>query len=340
MKRWLLVLLAAALLGGIVLYYMNKGNGDEPADRPSEETPQLTTSPYSREAGGPFDKRAVMAVVNNHPDARPQTGLAEADMVFEFIAEYNITRFLALYQSGYPEEVGPIRSAREYFVKLAAAHDAFFVAHGYSPEAYQLLESGIVDHVNGMDHDGTLFQRSSDRVAPHNSYITFENVLTAMENTGASAAYSGTSPYAFYDSIESAKLVEQATSIEVQYGTDPDFLNTYAYDAGTGLYSRASGGVRTAEKDTGEAVELANILVFEAAHKTIDAKGRQAIDISSGGKALLFQGGGIQEIAWSSKDGMLVPTIDGESVRLAPGKSWIHIVPAEPGMESSVRYTP
>src|SRR5690606_28175747 len=128
MKRLLLVLLAAALIGGIVLYYVNKEKGDEPAEAPAEDPPALTTSPYSGEAGGPFDQRTVMAVVNNHPDARPQTGLADADMVFEFIAEYNITRFLALYQSEYPEEVGPIRSAREYFVKLAAAHDAFFVA--------------------------------------------------------------------------------------------------------------------------------------------------------------------------------------------------------------------
>jgi hypothetical protein len=340
MKRWLLVLLAAAVIGGSVLFYLNMKNGSDPVEERAEEVPALTTAPLSGEAGGPFEKRTVAAVINNHPDARPQTGLAEADMVFEFIAEYNITRFLALYQSEFPEEIGPVRSAREYFVKLAAAYDAFFIAHGYSPEAYQLLQSGIVDHVNGMDYDGTLFQRSTDRVAPHNSYIAYENVLAAMEKAGASAGYKGSSPYAFYDSIENVKLMEQASFVEVQYGTDPDFLNAYTYDAGTHLYSRATGGTPTVEKETGEAIELANLLVFEAEHKTIDAKGRQAIDIGSGGKALLFQGGGVQEIEWSSEDGMLVPTVDGETVQLAPGKSWIHIVPADPGMGSSVRYTP
>jgi lipoprotein-anchoring transpeptidase ErfK/SrfK len=161
-----------------------------------------------------------------------------------------------------------------------------------------------------------------------------------MEKAGASAGYKGSSPYAFYDSIENVKLMEQASFVEVQYGTDPDFLNAYTYDAGTHLYSRATGGTPTVEKETGEAIELANLLVFEAEHKTIDAKGRQAIGIGSGGKALLFQGGGVQEIEWSSEDGMLVPTVDGETVQLAPGKSWIHIVPADPGMGSSVRYTP
>ncbi|ANU12280.1 hypothetical protein BBH88_16515 [Planococcus antarcticus DSM 14505] len=312
---------------------------EEPAEEPLVED-ALTIAPFTGErAAPPANRRTVMAVINNHPDARPQTGLTDADIVFEVIAEYDITRFLALYQSDFPEKIGPIRSAREYFVEIATAYDAFFVAHGYSLDARAMLNSGVVDHVNGIQHDGTLFQRSSDRVAPHNSYITMENIKLAMKNVQAATEYRGQSPYYFYDSVENAKLEEQALTVSVEYGRNELFFSNYTYDSQTHLYSRSSDGVPTTDKETLETVKVSNVLVFEAQHQTVDSEGRQSIDLSSGGNALLFQGGGVREIEWSSLDGMLVPTVDGESVKLLSGKTWIHIVPSSPSMEQSVSYT-
>ncbi len=310
---------------------------DDSVDLSTKEP--LTVAPFTGEQNdSTASRRPIMAVINNHPDARPQTGLVEADIVFEMIAEYNITRFVALYQSEYPEKIGPIRSAREYFVEIAAAYDAFFVAHGYSQDAREMLDSGMIDHVNGIQHDGTLFQRSSDRVAPHNSYITMDNIKKAMDDTRAFTEYRGQSPYYFYDTSESAKLDEQALSVKVAYGTNELFFNDYTYDSETQLYSRSSGGVTTIDKETLKSINISNVLVFEAQHETIDSKGRQSIDLSSGGAALLFQAGGVRKIDWSLVDGMLVPIADGEVVKLMPGKTWIHIVPTTPGIEQAVSY--
>lgn len=342
MKNWLIIfvllLVMVAVVGGFWL--MKKDDSASTPDLPPEQQVVEETTPFTGELMDLTTMgRPVMAIVNNHPDARPQTGLAEADIVFEMIAEFNITRFVALYQSEFPNKVGPIRSARDYFVKLATAYDAFFVAHGYSPDAKEMLDSGKVDHVNGIQHDGTLFQRSFDRVAPHNSYITMSNIEKAMNDIGAFTEYRGQSPYYFYDSSENDKLEEQALSIKVAYGTNKLFLNAYTYDSQSKLYSRASGGVPTVDKETSETITVSNVLVFEAQHETIDSKGRQSIDLSSGGAALLFQAGGVREIEWKSINGMLVPFQDGEVVKLMPGKTWIHIVPATPGIEQSVSYT-
>lgn len=349
MKKWtiaIIVLLLAIGAGGA--YWMMQqepeqepGNGkEEPAER-GEEPGAQAFAPFTGIAeGGPFTSRQVLAVINNHPDARPQTGLNEADIVFEFIAEYNITRFAALYQSTFPEEIGPIRSARDYFVELAAAYDAFFVAHGYSPEAYAMLESGMVDHINGIDYDGSLFQRSTDRVAPHNSYITYESIKIGMEMTDASPNYSTKAPYAFFKGAGNGKISEQASTLEVRYGQDPNFTSSFTYDETAQRYKRSSGGLPTVDKETLQQVEVANVLVFEADHETIDAEGRQSIDLESGGEALLFQSGGVREMEWISQGGMLIPTADGETIELVPGKTWIHIVPTNPGMGQSVRYTP
>lgn len=338
MKNWGFAILVLAVLSAFAagFWLIMKEEHEEP-----EKEDALTVAPFTGEqAVSPANRRTVLAVINNHPDARPQTGLTEADIVFEMIAEYEITRFLALYQSDFPEAIGPIRSARDYFVELAEAYDAFFVAHGYSPDAHAMLESGVVDHVNGIQHDGTLFQRSTDRVAPHNSYISTDNLGKAMETTQAFTEYGGKSPYHFYDSAENAKLNEQALSVTVEYGTNELFFSEYTYDSQSHLYSRSSGGLPTTDKESLESVEVSNVLVFEAPHRTIDTEGRQSIELANGGAALLFQGGGVREIEWSSHSGMLVPTADGEPVKLMPGKTWIHIVPTAPGMAQSVSYTP
>lgn len=284
--------------------------------------------------------RPVLATINNHPLARPQSGIGDADIVYEFLAEGNVTRLLALFQSELPDEIGPIRSARDYFVKLAIGLDAFYVAHGYSPDALKLLQSGTVDHVNGMQHDGTLFKRSSDRKAPHNSYISNENILIAAEKTNSSMEIDKLPPLSFHDSIESAKIGDIAKSIVVQHGSHPDFTSTYTYDEELGTYSRAVNGIVTIDKANENEVELSNVLVIEAEHQTIDGEGRQAINLESGGKGLLFHAGILKEIEWENIDGTLTPVENGVPTKLIPGKTWIHIVKNNPGVQSTVSYTP
>ncbi|CAM5214030.1 hypothetical protein UACE39S_04412 [Ureibacillus acetophenoni] len=68
--------------------------------------------------------RPIIATINNHPAARPQSGLGSADVVYEMLAEGDVTRFLALYQSELPEKIGPVRSARDYFIEIALGLDA------------------------------------------------------------------------------------------------------------------------------------------------------------------------------------------------------------------------
>ena len=167
--------------------------------------------------------RPVAVTINNHPLARPQSGLSDADIVYEFITEGNVTRLLAIFQSELPEQIGPIRSARDYFIDMAKGLDAFYVAHGYSPDALALLNSGYVDHVNGMRYDGTLFKRSSDRKAPHNSYISNESIETAEETTSSSVEINKIPELSFHESIESAKIGDSTSSVVIQNGTHPNF---------------------------------------------------------------------------------------------------------------------
>ncbi|MET3575573.1 DUF3048 domain-containing protein [Bhargavaea ullalensis] len=354
--RWMPALAALVLLAGC----QDKGGeaadpgspaapGETAAESSDLDRPELEsagvikehayTAPYTGlgMAESP-DMRPVLVTINNHPKARPQSGLAEADVVYEMLAEGEITRLLALYQSKLPEKIGPVRSARDYFVGLAGAHDALYIAHGYSPDAQAMLETGAVDHLNGMRYDGTLFKRSSDRVAPHNSYISKDAVRNGADQNGFRMKIGSDPGWRFGE--EPAVSAGSAGTIEVSYGRDPAFESHYSFDPHAGTYSRSTGGTATADAESGEEPALANILVLEAPHRIIDDKGRRAIDFGAGGAAAVFRGGQVFETEWQSRDG--VPTVMDGSLPfpLAPGKTWIHIVPDSPGMEDSVSYTP
>lgn len=94
--------------------------GEEPVQQPKFVAP-LTGEAVLEE----ITQRPIMVTINNHPAARPQSGLADADVIYEMLAEGNVTRFLAIYQSELPENIGPVRSARSYFIDMAKGFDAF-----------------------------------------------------------------------------------------------------------------------------------------------------------------------------------------------------------------------
>jgi hypothetical protein len=271
--------------------------------------------------------RAIAVVVNNHPKARPQSGLNEADLVYEVLAEGEVTRLIAVYQSEQPEKVGPIRSAREYFIDLASGYDSFFVAHGYSPEAKEMLDRGDIDNINGIQYDGSLFKRASFRKAPHNSYITYDNMLKGAEKR----------EYEMDQAPESATFLSKeefdalqgsaAEDIMVSYGT-PSFDLIYEYDGEAGKYHRFSGNEETADYDSKEPVLIDNLLVVQMDHAVVDSAGRRAINLTSGGKGFLFQKGKVNEIQWKNEAGRIIPYKDGVKAGFVPGKTWINIVPA------------
>ncbi|MEK5078319.1 DUF3048 domain-containing protein [Solibacillus sp. FSL W7-1436] len=284
--------------------------------------------------------RPILATINNHPQARPQSGLAQADVVYEMLAEGDVTRFLALYQSELPESIGPIRSARSYFVDIAKGLDAFYIAHGYSPEAKSMLERRVVDNINGMHYDGTYFKRSSTRVAPHNSYISGENVKAGAEKTGTSLLYQKKVSYPFYEAEDNVKIGITANEVSMKYNNSGSFNSQYVYNAETNQYKRYSANVETIDYETNESIELANILFFEMPHRIVDNAGRREITITGGGNAYVAQAGMIREVKWKNADGLLVAVEeDGSEVKLVQGKTWIHFVPTSPGLAASVIYS-
>lgn len=304
-----------------------KVDTDPIADEPIAE-PEMFVYPFTGlETTEEPTNRAISVMVNNHPKARPQTGLSQADIVFEILAEGNITRFLAIFHSEIPEKVGPVRSARPYYFNLADDYGALYVYHGAADFIEDMIQSGGADGLNGMyfDNDKVLFERSTDRVAPHNSYAFFDGVATRAEEKGYELE-------AVHESLPFADeeiTGEAALDVTLPYS---NYQVRYVYDANEDVYHRYSDGAQTVEYSDNTPIELANVLILETHHQVMDNAGRREIDLSSGGEALLLQHGKVQNVQWEQIDGRIIPTKDGEPVPFIPGKTWVNVIPTSPGI--------
>ncbi|WP_099157699.1 DUF3048 domain-containing protein [Virgibacillus ndiopensis] len=286
-----------------------------------------------------LNNRIVGVMVNNHSKARPQTGLSKADVVFEILAEGKITRFLALFQSEKPDVVGPVRSAREYYFELANGYNALYVYHGAANFVNDMIADRGIEHLNGSlyDNDGHLFKRASFRIAPHNSYLQFDAVYDVAKSKGydVTAEYE---PLPFLSKDEIANVSgESAQHVEIVYSNNAVMeIVEFDYDADSGKYTRYNDREKTVELETEEPIQVDNVFIVETPHEVIDDAGRRAVDIESGGNAYLIQKGKVQQVQWENRDGRIIPIKDGKPVGFVPGKTWINIIPDNPGIKSAV----
>jgi hypothetical protein len=330
LKKWLVVAVAAMIITSgcsqeknVVEDQPKKQVGDMVKD---EQEPAFQYPLTGLKTEEEPSARAVAVVVNNHPKARPQSGLHKADLVYEVLAEGNVTRFLAIFESEQPENIGPVRSARDYYLDLAKGYDSFFVAHGFSPEAKRMLNNDYIDNINGVYHDGTLFKRADFRQAPHNSYITFENIEKGAEDSGYSLTKKPEGLKFFEEEQLDQISGEETKKVQISYGTS-NFDVAFEYDAQANKYHRYSNGEDTIDLESKESVLLDNILIVEMEHQVIDNDGRKEINLTSGGRGYLLQKGIRNEVTWENVDGRILPFINGEEAKFVPGKTWINIVP-------------
>src|SRR5690625_285391 len=333
-RKSLLLLLLASLL--FLISCSKLGNDGKDSDKTSKGTFPLTG--IKAEEGA--DRRIVSVMINNHPAARPQSGLSQADIVFEMLAEGNMTRFLAFFQSEQPEVVGPVRSAREYYFDLAEGYDALYVYHGAAKFINAMIYDRQIEYLNGAlhDNDGYLFKRESFREAPHNSYLQYNSVYEEAEAKGYEST-KAVEPLPFL-AEEETNDGDPAHHITISYeGKSPENAIEYVYDEQTEKLIRYEDQEQTVELNTEVPVEVDNLFIVEAHHEVIDDEGRRDIDLQSGGNAYLIQKGHLQKVEWKNEEGRIIPVIDGQPIGFLQGKTWVNVVPSTPGLEQSITIT-
>ncbi len=297
--------------------------------------PYLTgnINPLTGEANYPEEllkNRPVLISVENHKDARPQWGITDADIVWEMEAEGGITRMLLMFAdaSRIPDQVGPTRSARHYFVELVEGFDAIFVHFGGSPQAYTQLDNRGTDHIDGMTDSGAFARDNSRNVSSeHRAYTTGEKVMNAIENKGfrTEADDDYLNPFKF--NATAKKLADgDCNSMVVAFSSYATY--TYNYSAEDNLYYSTLNGNSFKDSD-GNQQSFTNLLICYADKSSLgDAKGRISFDLSEG-EGVYVSNGTYQKITWEKgdySDMMKFYDADGKELALNAGRTYIGIV--------------
>jgi hypothetical protein len=271
-------------------------------------------------------KRPIAIVVENHPDARPQAGLNDADIVFETIAEGGITRFLAIFHSQEPQKVGPVRSARSYFVEWARGFDALFAHVGGSAEAIELINRIDIDDLNQY-YFGRYYWRDTARYAPHNVYTTLDKLRDAAKTKKFSLTANSIEPYTFKDDVPTEKR-PVASKFTVNFNAS--YAPTYTYDPITNSYKRSILGIKQLDANTKKQVEAKNVVVaFSNLYlQKIRTATYTMIDTTDSGTAYIYQDGVKIVGKWSRSANNQIKFygVDGKPVVLNVGTTWVDFV--------------
>lgn len=317
---------------------------DEPEEpfeeEPEEEEPvKEETGPFNPYTGLPVDdtgvlRRPIAVIVDNHPGARPQRGLMEADLIFEILVEGGITRLMPLYLQHDPQVVGPVRSVRKYQVDLALAVDAVLAHCGGSPGGYQRIRELGVEVFNDLWGSPGFFREAIAGVSyEHTLFTDMTRLRSLMAERGFERDEAPQSPWDFARGGECpvGEGGVAAESVEIVYPGGLGYVVTFEYDPEQQLYLRFVSGREHSDRDSGEQLSGANILVIRVATRLIpgDREGRLEMDLTGEGEGLLITGGQAREIAWTRADvrsPFEFSDLHGERLVLRPGLTWVALV--------------
>lgn len=313
--------LAVFAAAGAAVLFADEGliGGIDEVTAVSKKTSPLTGQVYEGEMAG----RPLIVSIDNVGDAVPQSWLSKADLVYEFPVEGRQTRLQAVYYGEFPEEFGPIRSTRPYFVDLTREYKGVFLAHGWSTQAKEYLFTGVVPYINAMN-SGLPFYRVDDKEAPHDSYIKWADVKAEIDAQGWWEEKQKIKPFKFLKGAQSNEG-EAASKISFEYASSQC---EFTYDKAAGMYTRTIDGEKYIDKETGKSIKVNNVLVQKVKSSSLDDYGRLKIDMCAGGDAILFTNGVAVKGTWSRADldsRTVFVDDSGNEFKLSPGKTWVEI---------------
>ena len=277
--------------------------------------------------------RPIAVMIDNHKGAWPQVGLNNAYSVYEIIVEGGETRLMALFKGVDLDKIGPVRSARHYFLDYALENDAIYVHYGWSPKAQSDISSLHVDNINGITESAERFWRIKQKSSPHNVLTSTKDILEIAKEK----KYDTTSDkksvlnYAF-DEINLEDGIN-ASEVTIPY-SDLHTVN-YKYDEETKRYTRYARGEKQTDMETGKSITTKNIIVTFAKNtplKDNENKDRQDLDdvgtkdgyYITNGKAIK-----IKCIKSSRTSKTIYRDLSGNEIQVNDGNTFFNICPID-----------
>lgn len=317
---------------------------EEPAPEPVEEEPEevipenqnlLTGLPdLTEEAIG---KRPVAVMVNNIPDAMPQYGVEQADIIFEIPVEGDQTRFMALY-ADYTTvpKICAIRSCRAYFPAISQGFDAFYVNWGIDETMSEYIDALQLDQYDGIYNAGGLFGRDQDRLdsgysLEHTGYFDGTKFASVVQEEGKRTDLADDkkdTAFVFNGLEEQVKPDGEACiDVNIDFGAQTASFN---YDEASNTYKKENNGEPQIDGKTGNQLSFTNVFVLETSISVRDDVGHKDVDWSGGEDSVGYyiSNGAVQQIHWAKEPNNEWSRLtffdeDGNELSINRGKSYI-----------------
>ena len=281
--------------------------------------------------------RPIAVMIDNHSDAWPQAGLNQAYMVYEIIVEGGETRLMALFKGVDLDKIGPVRSARHYFIDYAMENDAIYVHFGQSPQAQSDIKKYSINDINGIAEDGTTFWRVKDKSAPHNAVTSTEKLLESAKSKNYRTTSTEESVLNYVTDEVNLEEGQVADTITIPHSD----LQTvrYEYDEENKVYVRYARGEEQTDWDTDEPVTTKNIIITFCDNYTLtdsENKGRQGLrNIGTFDGYYITNGRAIkiQCIKDARDEKTIYQDMNGNEIEVNDGNTFVNICPINADVE-------
>ena len=321
------IFMAVILLGLGIFNWLSSKTNQSPVNIENDiEQTEVFRHPLNGEAleKPAQDFFAVSIMFDNSYDARPQYGLDKADIVYEALAEGNITRLMGVFDSRQSiDKVGPVRSARPYFMDWANDYKGVYMHVGGSPKALNNIDSYNFHEVDQIGAGEIYFWRDENLWAPHNVFTSDSNWLRVGEIKEVDNIDSNVS----WNFV----AVDDNAQYPLPLNFNLDFSAAYRVDWRFNAKLLAYQRWQTDDKflyDNGEQARADNIIVQIVSARIVDAKERRTMDNKTDGQAFIFNKLGMVEGQWRYENNRTrFFDSEGNEFKLVPGKTWVEVLP-------------
>ena len=337
-KVLIAILVILIIAAGAVLAYKIMQDKDN-QEVVAEENNVLTATIEEKEVQiFKGNDRPIAVMIDNHDDAWPQAGLQRAYMVYEIIVEGGETRLMALFKGADDvEKIGPVRSARHYFIDYAMENDAIYTHFGESPQASSDIKKYNIAEIDGISEDGTTFWRVKDKAAPHNAVTSMKNLIQSAKNKNYRMTSSEDSVLNYVTDEVNLEDGQGAVSVTIPHSQ----LQTvkYEYDEENKVYERYARGKEQVDWDTDEPITVKNIIITFCDNYTLsdtENKGRQGLkNIGTFNGYYITNGKAIKiKCIKNARDEQTVyQDLNGKEIDFNDGNTFVHICPTDADVE-------
>jgi hypothetical protein len=273
---------------------------------------------------GSLTYSSLAAKIDNHPDARPQVGLNRTDIVYEELVEGGATRYLAIWHSDVPAEIGPVRSIRPMDPDIVSPYGGIIAYSGGQQRFVALMRStNVYNAIHGQSDTEAIMYRTKTKDAPHNVLVKAPELLAMHTDIPAPPQQ-----YSYAPDVAGSSAVRDGVPVSaINLAFSRSSTRGWTADPATGRWLRSQDGAADLD-EAGVPLSAANVIVLRV--PVTVSQSIPKTELIGSGEAWVSSGGHTIHATWAKGDRLApIRLVDdtGTVIRLAPGNTWIELVP-------------